>query len=113
MSIDFTYSPTLVNAKYIDAIGEEVTFTIEGAEIYTTQDGKELKCLQLKTDDDETILFNPNATNRLKLNGAGLRTSDEMVGYRIVLHTVVVSLGNEEKRGVRIKEVLKPLSEIV
>lgn len=107
-SIDFTYSPTIVNAKYVEAIGGEGEFTIAGAEVYKTQDDKTLNCLQLVTSDGETILFNPNATNRLKLNDAGLRKSDEMIGYRLVLYTVTVSFGNEEKKGVRIKEVLKP-----
>jgi hypothetical protein len=113
MSIDFTYFPTVLNARYVDAIGGECTFTIVGAEVYTTQDGKDLKCLQLQTEDDDIILFNPNATNRLKLNEAGLRNSDEMIGYRLVLHTVVVSLGNEDKRGVRIREILTPLSKVI
>ena len=108
MSIDFTYSSTMVNAKYIDALGGEATFTIVGAELYTTQDGKELKCLQLSHNDDDVILFPPNATNTLVLNNAGLRKSEEMLGYQLILHTVPVSFGNEERKGVRIKEVLMP-----
>ena len=107
--MDLTHKPAILNAKFlIEVLSGEHDFTIVGDETFTTSEGKVLECLKLAYGDEEEILYKPNATAKKQFQEAGLKSSDEAIGYVLKLYTIKTLMGSDEVDAVRIKSINKP-----